>query len=279
MERIVKNGNSSVLYALAKRVGNVADRVAPKYPSTNVVELTTVAVVGPKVALTPRVEIGEERKLQKRIKLNPPHSKKRLWIGVGCVVGLVALILGVVLLIRHIHRSSETNQTVEQLKACLSGMDVSKDMTELVVPSNRCNDVVILNMGAFTKLRVLSIGNECFGHVSSVKLSGLSALERVVIGENSFANSTGGLQVSGCEALRELSVGKDSFAKYNYFGVSGVPVLESLRVEEGSFRDGSELRLEGLSGLKKVVIEKSVGWRRNVFEEKRVNVKKKGVLE
>ena len=257
MERIVKNGNSSVLYALAKRVGNVADRVAPKYPSTNVVELTTVAVVGPKVALTPRVEIGEERKLQKRIKLNPPHSKKRLWIGVGCVVGLVALILGVVLLIRHIHRSSETNQTVEQLKACLSGMDVSKDMTELVVPSNRCNDVVILNMGAFTKLKVLSIGNECFGRVNSVKLSGLKVLERVVIGENSFANSTGGLQVSGCEALRELSVGKDSFVKFSVFGVSGVPLLESLRVEEGSFRDGSELRLEGLSGLKRVVIGES----------------------
>ena len=112
-----------------KRVGNVADRVAPKYPSTNVVELTTVAIAGPKVAVAgPRVEIGEERKLEKRKKLDRPHSKKRLWIGVGCVAGLVALILGVVLLIRHIHRSSETNQTLEQLKACLSGMDVSKDV-------------------------------------------------------------------------------------------------------------------------------------------------------
>ena len=262
MERIVKNGNSSVLYDLAKRVGNVADRVvldSPIEQSTNLVELTTVAIAGPKVAVAgPRVEIGEERKLEKRKKLNPPHSKKRLWIGVGCVVGLVALILGVVLLIRHIHRSSETNQTLEQLKACLSGMDVSKDVTELVVPSNRCNDVVILNMGAFTKLKVLSIGNDCFGRVSSVKLSGLSALERVVIGEKSFANSTGGLQVNGCEALRELSVGKDSFVQFSVFGVSGVPLLESLRVEEGSFRDGSELRLEGLSGLKRVVIGESV---------------------
>ena len=258
MDRIVKNGNSSVLYALAKRVGNVADRVAPKYPSTNVVELTTVAVAGPKVALTPKVEIGEERKLQKRKKLDRPHSKKRLWIGVGCVAGLVALILALVLLIRSLIATRESRETLKQLKACLSGMDVSKDMTELVVPSNRCNDVVILNMGAFTKLRVLSIGNDCFGRVSSVKLSGLSALERVVIGENSFANSTGGLQVSGCEALRELSVGKDSFVKYSVFGVSGVPLLESLRVEEGSFRDGSELRLEELSGLKKVVIGESV---------------------
>ena len=257
MERIVKNGNSSVLYELAKRVGNITDKVVLDSSidqSTNLITIPSVQKTGFGVKMV----AASRDKGKRKIKLDPPHSKKRLWIGVGCVVGLVALILGVVLLIRHIHRSSETNQTVEQLKACLSGMDVSKDMTELVVPSNRCNDVVILNMGAFTKLRVLSIGNDCFGRVSSVKLSGLKALERVTIGENSFANSTGGLQVSGCEALRELSVGKDSFVKYNYVGVSGVPLLESLRVEEGSFRDGSELRLEGLSGLKKVVIGESV---------------------
>ena len=205
--------------------------------------------------------------------------KNRVWIGVGCVAFLIALILALVLVIRSLIATRESRETLKQLKACLGETVVSKGMTELVVPNNRCNDVVTLNMGAFTKLRVLSIGNDCFGRVSSVKLSGLSALERVVIGEKSFANSTGGLQVNGCEALRELSVGKDSFVKFSVFGVSGVPLLESLRVEEGSFRDGSELRLEGLSGLKKVVIEKSVGWRRNVFEEKRVNVKKKGVLE
>ena len=193
-------------------------------------------------------------KEQKKKERRACCAKNRVWIGVGCVAFLIALILALVLVIRSLIATRESRETLNQLKACLSGMDVSKDMTELVVPNNRCNDVVILNMGAFTKLRVLSIGNDCFGRVSSVKLSGLKALERVVIGENSFADSTGGLQVSGCEALRELSVGKDSFVKYNYVGVSGVPLLESLRVEEGSFRDGSELRLEGLSGLKKVVI-------------------------
>ena len=180
--------------------------------------------------------------------------KHRLCIILGCLALLIALILALVLVIRSLIATRESRETLKQLKACLSETVVSRDMTELVIPNNRCNDVVILNMGAFTKLRVLSIGNDCFGRVSSVKLSGLKALERVTIGENSFANSTGGLQVSGCEALRELSVGKDSFVKYNYVGVSGVPLLESLRVEEGSFRDGSELRLEGLSGLKKVVI-------------------------
>ena len=257
MDRIVKNGNSSVLYELAKRVGNVADPVVLDSPidqSTNLVIMPSVQKTG----FGMKMVAASRDKGKRKIKLDPPHSKKRLWIGVGCVAGLVALILGIVLLIWHIHRRSETNRTLEQLKACLSETVVSRDMTELVVPSNRCNDMTVLNMGAFTKLKVLSVGNDCFERVSSVKLSGLKALERVVIGENSFANSTGGVQVSGCEALRELSVGKDSFVQFSMFGVTGVPLLESLRVEEGSFRDGSELRLEGLYGLKRVVIGESV---------------------
>ena len=257
MERIVKNGNSSVLYGLAKRVGNVADKIvldSPIEQSTNLITMPSVQKTGFGVKMV----AASRDKGKRKIKLDRPHSKKRLWIGVGCVAGLVVLILGIVLLIRCINEYRKTDQTVRQLQKCLKEMMITTDTTELVVPNNRCNDMTVLNMGAFTKLRVLSIGNGCFGRVSSVKLSGLKALERVVIGENSFANSTGGLQVSGCEALRELSVGKDSFVKYNYVGVSGVPLLESLRVEEGSFRDGSELRLEGLSGLKKVVIGESV---------------------
>ena len=256
MERIVKNGNSSVLYALAKRVGNITDKVIldSVERSTNLVTMPSVQKTG----FGMKMVAASRDKGKRKIKLDPPHSKKRLWIGVGCVAGFVALILGVVLLIRCITEYRKTDQTVRQLQKCLKEMMITTDTTELVVPNNRCNDMTVLSMGAFTKLKVLSIGNDCFGRVNSVKLSGLKVLERVVIGENSFANSTGGLQVSGCEALRELSVGKDSFVKFSVFGVSGVPLLESLRVEEGSFRDGSELRLEGLSGLKRVVIGESV---------------------
>ena len=35
-------------------------------------------------------------------------------------------------------------------------------------------------------LRLLEVGDECFEYVDEVKLIGLSKLERVVIGENSF---------------------------------------------------------------------------------------------
>ena len=179
-------------------------------------------------------------KEQKKKERRACCAKNRVWIGVGCVAFLIALILALVLVIRSLIATRESRETLKQLKACLSGMDVSKDMTELVVPNNRCNDVVILNMGAFTKLRVLSIGNDCFGRVSSVKLSGLSALERVVIGENSFTKQKNGygndpnrqFYLRNCPSLKELKVGHYSFSDYSVIEIENVDVLEVIAMGE-----------------------------------------------
>ena len=166
--------------------------------------------------------------------------KNRVWIGVGCVAFLIALILALVLVIRSLIATRESRETLNQLKKCLSGIDVSKDMTELMIPNNRCNDVVILNMGAFTKLRVLSIGNDCFGRVSSVKVSGLKALERVVIGENSFTKQKTGygndpnrqFYLRNCPTLKELKVGRYSFSDYSVIEIEKVGALEVIAMGE-----------------------------------------------
>ena len=76
-------------------------------------------------------------KEQKKKERRACCAKNRVWIGVGCVAFLIALILTLVLLIRSLIATRESNQTVKELKACLSGIDVSKGMTELVVPNNR----------------------------------------------------------------------------------------------------------------------------------------------
>ena len=152
----------------------------------------------------------------------------------------MVLILTLVLVIRSLIATRESRETLKQLKACLSGIDVSKDVTELMIPNNRCNDMTVLNMGAFTKLRVLSIGNDCFGRVSSVKLSGLSALERVVIGENSFTKQKNGygndpnrqFYLRNCPSLKELKVGHYSFSDYSVIEIENVDVLEVIAMGE-----------------------------------------------
>ena len=74
------------------------------------------------------------------------------------------------------------------LKKCLSEMEISEDMTELVVPGNRCNDedITVLDFSRFTGLKKMEVGDDCFENVREVKLVGLGELESVVIGDDSF---------------------------------------------------------------------------------------------
>ena len=179
-------------------------------------------------------------KEQKKKERRACCAKNRVWIGVGCVAFLIALILALVLVIRSLIATRESNQTIKELKACLSGIDVSKGMTELVVPNNRCNDMTDLNMGAFTKLKLLSIGNDCFENVSELDLVGLSALERVVIGENSFTKQKTGygndpnrqFYLRNCPTLKELKVGRYSFSDYSVIEIEKVGALEVIAMGE-----------------------------------------------
>ena len=76
------------------------------------------------------------------------------------------------------------------LKRCLSEMEISEDMTELIVPGNRCNDedITVLDFSRFTGLKMMMVGDGCFENVRELKLIGLGELESVVVGSESFRN-------------------------------------------------------------------------------------------
>ena len=85
---------------------------------------------------------------------------------------------------------------------------------ELIVENNSCNgpEWTALDLSFISYLRLLEVGDDCFENVNEVKLIGLSKLERVVIGENSFTkkkngtgkNSNRHFYLKNCERLREL---------------------------------------------------------------------------
>ena len=182
-------------------------------------------------------------------------AKNRHWIWLGSVTMLVVLIAGLVWILFQFNSTRAARHTFEQLRECLSEMDISRDMTELVIPNERCNDeLYVLDMGQFKKLQVLWIGSYSFGHVHSVRLNGLKKLERVVIGDMNFTNSTGELIICNCDALKELRVGRESFKSYDSIVLSDLPHLEVLRLDGESFKEASELKLTGLSSLKKVMM-------------------------
>ena len=111
---------------------------------------------------------------------------------------------------------------------------------ELIVENNSCNgpEWAALDLSFMSHLRLLQVSDECFMYVKEVKLIGLSKLERVVIGKNSFTrekNDCGNdpnrhFYLKNCERVRELKMGPYSFSDYSVCEIENVPSLEVIEM-------------------------------------------------
>ena len=122
---------------------------------------------------------------------------------------------------------------------------IHNHIEELIVENNSCNgpEWTALDLTLMSHLRLLEVGNECFENVKEVKLIGLSQLERVVIGMNSFTKNGNDydpnrhFHLKNCERLRELKIGCDSFSDYSMCEIENMPSLEV--IEMGELNEGS----------------------------------------
>ena len=116
-------------------------------------------------------------------------------------------------------------------------------MEVMIVDNNACNDkcFTALALSFFSNLKVFEVGDYSFAFVDEVKLIGLSQLERVVIGGNSFTkrkngwhsyNSSRHFYLKNCERLRELKIGHHSFSDYSVCEIENVPSLEVIEMGE-----------------------------------------------
>ena len=114
---------------------------------------------------------------------------------------------------------------------------------EIVVGNGFCNEGVMeLDFKRFSILNSIEIGDECFKNVEEVELIGLSELESVVIGKNSFTkcekeypesiNPDRHFYLKDCERLRELKIGCYSFSDYSVCEIENVPSLEVIEIGE-----------------------------------------------
>ena len=104
----------------------------------------------------------------------------------------------------------------------LNGLDT--DVTHITV-RDHCgneNDTVTLYFTRFTQLKEIVIGDECFMNVDQLNLIGLSRLQKVVIGMNSFTKKNNGFGkelnrrffLRNCRFLKEVRIGDYSFSDY-----------------------------------------------------------------
>ena len=187
-------------------------------------------------------------------------GKNWKWIVSYVIPGLILAIVLYSISISFIVSKLQPQSTFNHLSECV-GSSISKDMTELVVPSNRCNNekMSVFDLSVFPQLKSIEIGNECFMYVNEVKLIGMKMLESVIVGENCFTKKKSdknayGLYVKNCELLRELKIGCYSFTNYSVCEIENVPSLEVIEIggldrwngrdDRGVFSHASKLELK-----------------------------------
>ena len=118
--------------------------------------------------------------------------------------------------------------------------NVNKSVTQLVIPSNCCNEAEwsVFDVSGLKWLKSIEIGDDCFENVNEVKLIGLNRLESVVTGKNCFTKhkiSWGNdpnrhFYLKNCKRLRELKIGRYSFSDYSVCEIENVDSLEVIEM-------------------------------------------------
>ena len=182
IERIVKNGNSSTLYELAKRVGNAAPSKATT-ESMNVVNVVAMTMLNHPVGEKTRRVV-----IEKSGDLNEGDGSTE-WIEV---------------------KSGACNDpSVVKWR-----LDVYSGLKELVVGDDCLQYVKELVLSGFARLESVAIGMRCFSSSfdGEMEVSGCGALKRVVVGDG-CCERWSSFVVRNCDSLQEVSIGDGCFVR------------------------------------------------------------------
>ena len=114
---------------------------------------------------------------------------------------------------------------------------------EVLIVSEGCcngNEWKAFDVSLIPCLRELQVGNHCFRCVEEVRMVGMNALEKVVIGNVCFTSQEGCIVIGtknsfflkDCARLRELKIGSNSFNEYSVCEIEDLPLLEVIEVGE-----------------------------------------------
>ena len=129
---------------------------------------------------------------------------------------------------------------------------LQRDPTSLTVSDGFFNNgVPSVSIANNQELKRIVIGNDCFGKVREFELNGLSELESVVIGHESFRinlfeRNDGSYRIVNCPKLKSIQIGYDSFRDYHSFELNNLPSLQSIDIGEWCFKYAPSFSLAGL---------------------------------
>ena len=90
----------------------------------------------------------------------------------------------------------------------------------------------------------LTIGVNALTGVSVLELSGLEALERLVIMRGGLNGGSGELRVTNCANLISIDIGELTFMKYKNLELVDLPLLQTVKMDNNAFQITQTVLLE-----------------------------------
>ena len=123
----------------------------------------------------------------------------------------------------------------------------------MIIPNGYFNEnsIASFNISNNGVLKRIVIGDNCYGKVRVFDLDGLSELESVVIGQQSFKissseRSDGSYRIVNCPKLKSIQIGTRSFSDYHSFELNNLPSLQSIDMGDYCFYWTPSFSLTGL---------------------------------
>ena len=188
-------------------------------------------------------EVKEGKKRERRRIQRKWVRKNKKWILLGCAVAIALFVLMIICLIAHLQR-----------KGCYLIHNYPEEVTEIRVDDKKCNSVFLgtFDFSQYKNLKRVVIGNDCYKHVRKVTLVGLSELESVVIGRNSFTKNKDGKYPNSSKRNRR-------------FYLKNCPKLKSLKMGRFAFTDYSVVEIENVNALQTIEMGVMSEWSNNFF--------------
>ena len=155
-------------------------------------------------------------------------------------------------------------QTPEMYEYCMSILRGSDEMTDLVIGGYACpfDSVTAFDLSVYPRLKSVTIGDYGFEYVNVFNITGLSELESVEIGMNSFTKykNTNDIRpdpnrhfyLKDCPKLKSLKMGRYSFSDYSVIEIENVDALEV--IEMGKLNEDSYVFYSASLELKSILI-------------------------
>ena len=94
-------------------------------------------------------------------------------------------------------------------------------------------------------MKNLTIGINALNGITVMELSGLAALQKVVIMRGGMYGGSGRLRVTNCANLISIDMSEYAFMKYKNLELTILPLLRTFKLENNAFQNIQNMVMEG----------------------------------